>query len=396
MDSTSPHTPPSSTPRPPETGAPFPNTEGSGSHSMSRELVGDVPTDEINVLQLVNVILRRWHVVVGFPLVAGFLVAAYSLTLPPMFTATATFVAETGSRSVQSSLADLASQFGLTSASGQSPRFYAVLAKSRKIMEQILLARYADPREGEDTRDSATLLEILDLQSDIPAAHLALGVKTLGHLVSVEVDNQTSTVELRVEAAYPTLAAAVANRFVKFLNDFNARTRQSRAGERRKFIEERVGDAELELGEVEEQLKTFYERNRTWEQSPNLVFEEGQLHRLVQIQQEVYLTLKREYETARIEEVNSRSVITVIDAAVSPQVRSKPRRRLLVMLAVLLGGLLGVGWAFGIQYASNIRREESQEYREFTGLLQRVRDQLRQIPRSSRKPKRVSDPEAHG
>ena len=65
-------------------------------------------------------------------------------------------------------------------------------------------------------------------------------------------------------------------------------------------------DAVWALGQIgepdaEEQLRGFYERNRSWQQSPQLTFDEGRLRRQVEIRQEVYLTLRREYETARVE-----------------------------------------------------------------------------------------------
>src|SRR5438132_8548828 len=53
---------------------------------------------------------------------------------------------------------------------------------------------------------------------------------------------------------------------------------------------------------------------------------------LVDIRQEVSLTLRREYETARIEEVNDTPVITVIDPPVPPHERSSPKRLLLVLM----------------------------------------------------------------
>src|SRR5207244_4232373 len=150
-----------------------------------------------------------------------------------------------------------------------------------------------------------------------------------------------------VDARFPQLAAAVANRFIECLNDFNTKTRESQARERRKFVEGRLADGERDLRAAEEDLRTFYERNRSWQQSPQLVFEEGQLRRQVEIRQEVYLTLRRDYETARIEEVNDTPVITVLDIAVPPERRSKPKPILVAALAFFIAAIVGVSWAFG-------------------------------------------------
>lgn len=350
------------------------------------------PEDEVSLLEYVNVLLKRWRTVVGVPLLAGFVAGLYSLLTPPMFTATTAFVPEVGSRGrIPSGLAGLATQFGVSvgAEASQSPRFYAEVVKSHEIMERVLLDRYEDPRARENPGDSATLLDILDLRGSDLSKRVDAGLKALGGLVSTRVDAQTGIVRLSVQAPYPELAAEVANRFVQYLNEFNAKTRQSQARERRKFVEERIAEAERELRRAEEDLKTFYERNRSWQQSPHLVFEEGRLRRQVEIRQEVYLTLKREYETARIEEVNDTPVITVIDPAVPPQQRSKPRRRLNVILALLLGGMVGVFWAFGAEYVDRVQRDGNEEYRQFRELVGRARDDvgnmLRGVTRRSRR-----------
>ncbi|HEX9220559.1 MAG TPA: GNVR domain-containing protein, partial [Gemmatimonadaceae bacterium] len=209
-----------------------------------------------------------------------------------------------------------------------------------------------------------------------PADSLDKGLERVNNLISVGVDNQTSIVTLSVDARYPVLAAAVANRLIDYLNDFNTRRRQSQARERRKFIERRIEDGQRELRSAEEDLRTFYERNRSWQQSPQLGFEEGRLRRQVDLRQQVFLTLSREYETARIEEVNDTPVITVIDAAVPPPERSKPRRKVIVLLALCLGGILGVSWALGAEYIDRLRHEEETEYAKLTATLQQARQDV--------------------
>lgn len=353
-------------------GEPGPGTESPGPGAAAPAQVEPPPDDDISPLKVANVLLRRWQIVVGVPLLAGFATGLYSLSLPAVFTATTTFVPEAASRTgVPAGLAGLAGRLGISMGAGasQSPQFYAEVVTSREIMERVLLAEYRDPRQKENPSDSITLLEVLQVDRDSPDANLQDGVAALSSSVSVRVDNPTNIVRLTVEAPYPTLAAAVANRFVQYLNEFNAKTRQSRARERKRFAEERVYDTERELKRAEEELQTFHQRNRSWEQSPQLVFEQGRLRRVVDIRQEIYLTLKREYETARIEEVNETPVLTVIDHAIPPRERSKPRRRLLVLLALALGGVVGVAWPLGAQYIDHMLRAEEQEYREFKGLV---------------------------
>ena len=63
------------------------------------------------------------------------------------------------------------------------------------------------------------------------------------------------------------------------------------------------------------------------------------------MRQELYVNLEREYESARIAEINDVPVITVIDAAVPPAWRAQPRRRVAALVGLGVGMILGGGLA---------------------------------------------------
>jgi len=338
--------------------------------------------EETRPLELFNLLLRRRRLVVTLPLAVALLAAVASLVVSPTYTAITTFVPEVSQAArVPAGLAGLAGQFGIAlgGEASQSPQFYADLIESRELMERVLRARY--PRSSEEgvSPDSATLLEILDQGGDNSADSLYKGVKKLTKLVSTSVDRKTDVVELDVDAHDRVLAALVASRFLAYLNDFNAKTRQSQAGERRKFTEDRLAQAEADLRRAEEELKVFYQRNRSWQQAPQLVFEEGRLRRQVDVRQEVYLTLRREYETARIDEANDTPVLTVIDPPVPPARKSKPKRLVWVVVAAVLGGMVSVTWVFATNHVRRLQLENDSTYRDFRVLVSEIHQDLRQI-----------------
>jgi uncharacterized protein involved in exopolysaccharide biosynthesis len=341
--------------------------------------------NEPRPLEFVNLLLRRRRLVLGLPLAASVLTLLVSLFVPPTYTATTTFVPEVGAVSRipagLSGLGSLAGQFGITLSgdASQSPQFYADLIESRELMERVLRSRYSIPSGKATPADSAMLLEILDVHGKNPADSLYRGVKKLRKLVSSAVDRKTNVVQLSVDAHDPALAALVANRFLIYLNEFNAKTRQSQARERRKFAEDRLAQADSDLHRAEEELKAFYQRNRSWQQAPQLAFEEARLRRQVDIRQEVYLTLRREYETARIDEANDTPVITVIDAAVAPTSKSKPKRLVWVIVALALGGVVSITSAVAADHAERLQREDDGTYREFRGLLGDIHHGLARI-----------------
>ena len=342
-------------------------------------------SDEIGLVELVTTLLKHWRATIAFPLALGFVTGLVSLVLPLTYTATTTFVPEKSAQGrLPSSLAGIASQFGITAGAeaSQSPRFYARVVRSRELMEHVLLTRYLDPRQKQVANDSATLLVILGVPGRDSADRLQRGIRKLHRLVSVIVDDRTNIVSLQVDAHYPALAAAVANGFVEYLNAFNTQYRQSQARGRRLFVEQRVAEGQRDLRTAEEDLRTFYERNHSWRQSPQLVFEEGRIRRQVEIRQEVYLTLRREYETARIEEVNDTPVITVVDSAVPPVQKSGPKRALLVVLGLVLGGIVGALWAASVEYIKHVRNERKELYEDFSTLLRSVRSEIRRALRA--------------
>ncbi len=351
--------------------------------SGARSARGSAPVEEdLTLVGALNALLRRWRLVLGLPILIAVLTVGVSFLVPSTYTATTTFVPEArGQTRLPSGIAGLAGQFGLSLGAepSQSPQFYADVVRSRALLERALLSRYPDPRARTGAPDSTTLLRALLVKGRSPADSLARGVKKLNKLISVRADLQTSIVRVSVDARYPALAAAVANRLVEYLNEFNTQYRQSQARERRKFTEQRVAAADSELRHAEESVRTFYERNRGWQQAPELVFEEARLRRQVDVSKEVYLTLKREYETARIEEVNDTPVITVIDPAVPPQRKSQPKPALLGAVALLLTGLVALSLAFGAEHINTLRRDDDEEYRELISLLRRLRREARQM-----------------
>ncbi len=345
---------------------------------------------EISLLELANVLLKRWKLVVGVPFIASLLAAVISLIVPAKFTATTSFVPETESAGVNlpGGLAGLAAQFGVAIPGGgaNSPRFYADVLGSRTLRDEVLLASFPDPGSAAPG-DSAPLLELLEIKGDSERERLEKGRDKIEKAVSVGVNNETNVVSLSVETPYPVLSADVANHFIALLNRFNLVSRQSNAQERRRFAEERMQQVESELREAEENLKRFLERNRQFRGSPELTFEYERLQRQVTIKQEVFTSLRRAYEEARIQEVNDTPVITVIDRAVPPQEKSSPKRRLNVVVAFFLGGVIGVVGAFGREFVERARERELDEYEEFTSRWAALKADLRSL---LRRPKRHS------
>lgn len=74
-------------------------------------------------------------------------------------------------------------------------------------------------------------------------------------------------------------------------------------------------------------------------------FENIQVLRDVKYYQMLYEILAKQYEVARLDEAKEPSVVQVLDAAVEPEQKIKPKRLFVVLIAVALSLVVSVAWA---------------------------------------------------
>ena len=170
---------------------------------------------------------------------------------------------------------------------------------------------------------------------------------------------------LEVELRPAELAADVANRMVELLNQFNLERRQLQSREQRRFAGERLQEAQRELRDAEARQLSLLQANRTYTTSPLLTFEANRLERDVQVKQETYLTLTREYEQARIAEVRDTPLLTIVDRAVPPYKKSSPHRLLMTLAAVIVGGMFAIWRIYAWEFRDRAERSGRNDYNEF-------------------------------
>jgi uncharacterized protein involved in exopolysaccharide biosynthesis len=296
-------------------------------------------------------IIARWRLVLG---VIGATVAVAALAvilLPPVYQAHASFVTAGSSSSKMAGalsgsgtgLQGLASQLGVSAGGdpSESPNFYVKLIQSEELRRRLLNSTFLDPR-GKSPRDSARLLDILRLKTNDPQRKMEIGVKQMGDAIRSDFDLRTNLVTLSVDSRWPELAAAIGNRTIALVDAFNHEQRVSRARSKRLFVQSRLDSAKVELRDAEERQRFFYDQNRSWRTSPQLVFEEGRLRRNVDVATDLFLTLQRQFEAARLDEFNDAAEITVVDPAVAPRKATWPRYGLLLFSSLFIGGILGL------------------------------------------------------
>jgi len=333
----------------------------------------------LGLLELMALLLDHRALLAALSLGFGAAALVVAMLMHPLYKAETTFVPETRQASLPAGLSSIAGQFGLSvgNQGSQSPYFYGDLLRSREVMTQVLRTRFRRPGRT----DSAALLDILPISATTPRSRLDKALRKLDDRLGVIVDEQTNVVHVAVEMPGPQLAADVANRFVVALDSFNQVTRRSQGRAQRVFAEDQLTEAQHALNDAEDALRTFLVRNRSYQGWPQLELEYERLQRQVTMRQEVYQNLYREYESARLEEVNDTPIITVMDSAVAPTRKSKPVRWAFTVLGLTFGALLGLFIVLLRHYVARLRVMDGPGVRALGTAWRRAR--ARRSPRSA-------------
>lgn len=139
----------------------------------------------------------------------------------------------------------------------------------------------------------------------------------------------------------PQLAAEIANFLTQALQNTIVSTRSGQAREKRLFIEDRLDEVKRDLNLAELKVAEFREQNRVITGSANLQMMLDRLLREVQIQTQIYITLQQEYESSRIEELNTTPPLVIVDDPVRPLEPARPQKLLLLFVSVFFGLMVG-------------------------------------------------------
>lgn len=343
--------------------------------------------EEVSLFSVTSTVLRHWRPIV-FTALAGFLLGvAFTLLRPKTFTATASFMPQASDLS-QLPLAGLASQFGFnvpTGGAGESPEFYADLLRSREIIGPIVETTFEYFRKSGFPlrRDSlpavATLIELYEIEKESHAQDRLYAIEELQSDISVRADRETSVVTVAVKTKWPHVSEQVLRQMMERVTAFNLESRRSQAAAERAFIEARLAQRQAELREVEDRLQRFLQRNRDYQDSPELVFGHDRIQRDVGLRQQVVASLMESYEQARIEEVRNTPVITMIERPELPVKRNRRGIILNAAVGLVLGAMVGLFTAFGRDFVARSRTAEPEEFATLVSLKNEALADLRRM-----------------
>ena len=362
--------------------------------------------EEISLLDLLIVLAKHKKLILGLPFAAAVVAVGYSLSLPNIYTGTTRILPPQQNQSA--AIAMLGQLGGLAGSAlgGRNPNeLYVGMLKSRTVADNLIqrfdlkkiysgdtLVATRGALEGATKitsgRDGLITIEVDDKDPKFAAALANAYVEELYKLTQTlavtEASQRRLFFERQVDQTRKSLADAeiaarqglekgglvVIDAQGRAMVETTARLRgqisakEVQIGAMRAFATGQNPDlkqAQHELDAMKQELAKSegVVGGRENAASPGKTdgMENLRLLRDVKYFETVYELLAKQYEIARIDEARDASLIQVLDKAVEPERKSKPTRRLIVILTALVAGFLAVIWVF-IKEAGDRARQD--------------------------------------
>lgn len=348
----------------------------------------DEASDDVSLIDILQVLVENFWLLLLVPIAAGLVALGITYAIPPSFTATTKFMPPQQQQSAASAmLQSLGALGGLAGASGalKNPADqYVALVKSRTVQDALIDRFKLNERYEEKFKQDSR--KQLDKNTMVASGK--------DGLITIDLEDKD-----------PAVAAQIANAYVEELGKLLNRLAITEAQQRRVFFEKQLlgakdnlvkaelglkssgvnssalkaspqaaveGLARLKASITAQEVKLASMRGYLTESAPDFKQAQTELFALrsqltraekeepVSTSDSDYITKFREfkynetlfelfakqYEMARVDESREGAVIQVVDVALAPEVKSKPRRGVIAILATVATGMMALIFVF--------------------------------------------------
>lgn len=347
--------------------------------------------DEIDLIALAKTIWEHRKFIIKTVIVFAVIGVIVALVSPPQYTASTKMVPQsTGGSSRTGGLSSLASMAGINLNMNQSttellPQTYPQILQSVPFQLELMQSKFI----FSDVEEPVTLFEyyteyskpgVLSLvkkytiglpgviskaikgdEEETSAVETQDGNtirltteqeevrKIISDNISLEINDKDGYIQLSSSFHEAELSAEVAQKAQELLQEYITDFKIEKASEQLDFIEERYQEKKKEFQEAQAALAAFRDRNKNVTSAMALT-EQERLQNEYQLAFEVYSNLAQQLEQARIKVKEDTPVFSVIQPVTVPQERTKPKRKIILIIWIFLGGIVAIGWVFASQY----------------------------------------------
>jgi uncharacterized protein involved in exopolysaccharide biosynthesis len=277
--------------------------------------------DEIDLLELIRTLLHAWKIIVGITILCTGLAVAYALYAPQVFKAETLLAPaqeeKSGASSALSQFGGLAAMAGVSIPSSSNIERVLATLETREFLKKFISSQKLLPIIFDDLWDeSSNSWKLIEGQEKLTTED---GIGALQGAIEVD-QGKSALITLSISWKDPDIAAQWANDLVKQLNE--------------QLRQKAITDSNKRVGYLEQELA------KTTLQDMRAV---------------LYNLLESEKQKAMLANVNEDFALEVIDPAVTPETREKPKRKLIVALGGVCGGFLGIFAVFISQFLRKLK-----------------------------------------
>jgi uncharacterized protein involved in exopolysaccharide biosynthesis len=378
----------------------------------------DQSSDEIDILDYLEVILKRKMLIAKITASACFVSIIVSLFLPKIYSSTVLILPPSQDQGIMGLMmgqlgGGMANLAGDILGKGSPADQYVGILKSEAIKDAII--------------DRFKLMNLYKIKYRLDA------YKKLDKSADIAVGKKDGIISITVEDKDPKRAAAMANAYVEELGKLTARINMTGSGQNRAFYEDRLARAKVELAKAEDAMKAFQTRNKALNVDdqakasiegvallrgqlaaqevqltsyrsyltdssrevvalkasiagirrqiaelegkgktsaipslgtvPSLGEEYLRLMRNFKIQETLVELLTKQYEMTKLKESNDVSGVQVIQQARVPDKKIRPQRSRIVLGSTFASFLFAIFYSFVLEYAQRLPEEERARWR---------------------------------
>ncbi len=185
-------------------------------------------------------------------------------------------------------------------------------------------------------------------------------IQRLRKQLFIEVNDKDGHVTITSVMPEAKAAAQLANRASNLLQQAITDFKIQKAKEKLSFVEEQYGEKKKKFEELQERLAMFRDRNR----DVSTAIAQTELQRLqseYSLVYNVYSELAKQLETQKMQVKENTPIFTIIEPVTIPYQKSAPKRLVIFIVWVLLGGVVGIGWVFGREFLFSVKDRWSRE-----------------------------------
>jgi len=363
--------------------------------------------DEINLLDLFLVLVKRKNLILKITFFTAFITAIISLILPPVYRAETKILPPSPNTSITAQIiSQLGAQFGIPEGAlpvKSSTDLYVELIKSRPVLDAIIdrfnLMKLYETKSREAAR--RVLLNALKVSADKKSGIITIAVedkdpkraadmanafveefkKLTKNLALTEASQRRLFFEEQLKDTKEKLILAEEE-----LKNFQEKTGAIKVDEQVKAVLLNIAQLKAQIAAKEAQIKVM--RTYANSQNPDLIKAEEELRALraqlaaletksplkntdpfiptgalprvsteylrklrdLKYYETLYEILVKSYELAKIDEAKDYVLVQVIEKAIPPEKRAKPKRTLMVLVATISAFFLSIFLAFFQEY----------------------------------------------